>query len=127
MRILIADDNQMIRRAISRLLDEYTGYEVCGEAANSSETIQQVADLRPDLVLLDVSMPGANGLETALLLKQKLPSTKVLIVSQHDPKPLQAFCLEAGADGSVDKARLSTDLIPAIQRVCREPNNKIAN
>jgi two-component system, NarL family, response regulator NreC len=117
MRILIADDNEFVRRGILGLLAEQVGYEVCGEAADSADAIQKARELHPDLILLDVSMPGTNGLETARILKQKLPQTKILIISQHDPKQMLPRSLEAGADGSVDKARLGSDLLPAIREL----------
>jgi two-component system, NarL family, response regulator NreC len=126
MRILIADDNQFVRRGISGLLAQQSDCEVCGEAADSTDAIRKTSELRPDLVLLDVSMPGTNGLETARILKQKLPQTKILIISQHDPKQMLQSSLEAGADGSVDKARLATDLLPAIRQLASRSPGLIA-
>src|SRR5579859_4852851 len=117
MRILIADDNKLVRQAIMGFLEEQGGYEVCGEAADSADTIQKASELHPDLILLDVSMPGTNGLETARILKRKLPQTKILMISQHDRKQMLPRSLEAGADGAVDKARLAGDLLPAIQEL----------
>ncbi len=62
-------------------------------------------------------MPGTNGLETARILKEELPQTRILIISQHDPKQMLLRSQEAGADGSVDKARLGSDLLPAIREL----------
>ena len=115
MRILIADDNQFIRRGIVRLLAQEDGIQVCGEASDSAEAIEKATELQPDMILLDISMPGGNGLETARLLKQKFPETKILIVSQHDAKQLLPRSLEVGASGCVDKARLAIDLLPTIR------------
>jgi two-component system, NarL family, response regulator NreC len=117
VRILIADDNEFVRRGIVGLLAEQVGYEVCAEAVDSAGAIRKAGELHPDLILLDVSMPGTNGLETARILKEKLPQTKILIISQHDPKQMLPLSLEAGADGSVDKARLGRDLLPAIRQL----------
>jgi two-component system response regulator NreC len=117
VRILIADDNALVRRGILGLLAGQTGCEVCGEAVDSADAIQKENELQPDLILLDVSMPGTNGLETARILKQKLPRIKILIISQHDSKQMLPRSLEAGADGSVDKARLGSDLLPAIRKL----------
>lgn len=117
MRILIADDNTSVRRGILRLLAEEPSVEVCGEAADSVGAIQKAAELNPDLILLDVSMPGTNGLETARLLKKKLPAVKILIITQHDPKQMLPASLEAGASGCVDKARLAIDLLPTIRNL----------
>ena len=88
---------------------------MCGEAADSPETIQKAAELRPDVILLDVSMPGIDGLHTTRLLRGKLPDVKVLIITQHDPKQIVESALEAGASGCVDKARLAIDLLTAIR------------
>jgi len=115
MRILIADDNPMVRRGIAALLSSDAECEVCGEAADSPETLSKAGNLRPDLILLDVSMPGASGLETARLLRRQLPSVKILILSQHDPDQLRGPSLEAGAQGCVDKSRVGTDLLFAIK------------
>jgi DNA-binding NarL/FixJ family response regulator len=115
LRILIADDNDLIRRGIAGLLAA-DGLQVCGEARDSAETIQKASDLQPDLVLLDVSMPGISGLETARQLRRQFPSIKILIMSQHDPAQLATSARDAGAHGCVDKARLASDLLPAIRQ-----------
>ena len=119
MRILVADDNQLVRRGIVGLLSRAQGCEVCGEASDASETLQKADALRPDLVLLDVSMPGTNGLETARLLRRQVPETKILIMSQYDSGQLLPRSLEAGAQGCVDKASIAADLLPAIHKVVR--------
>lgn len=115
MRILLADDNQFVRRGIAALLAQQDGWELCGESSNSQETIEKVSELHPDLVLLDVSMPGRNGLETTRVLKQRFPQTTILLITQHDPRQMLPRALELGASGCVDKARLALDLLPAIR------------
>jgi DNA-binding NarL/FixJ family response regulator len=117
MRILIADDHPLVRRGIAGMLSRETNWEICGEASDARETLERAAELRPDVVLLDVSMPDANGLETARLLRQRVPSVKILIMSQNDPHHLLAPALEAGAQGCVDKVRIGTDLVSAIRSV----------
>ena len=117
MRVLIADDNELVRRGIVKLLSGDEDLEVCGEASDSSETLQKADELMPDLILLDVSMRGINGLETAQLLRQKRPAFKILIISQHDPNQLLPRSLEAGADGCIDKARMATDLLPTLRNL----------
>jgi DNA-binding NarL/FixJ family response regulator len=115
MRILIADDNQLVRRGIIGLIGKESGITVCGEAPDSAGAIQQAGELHPDTMLLDISMPGLNGLETARILKQKFPEIKILLISQHDPEQVRSRALEVGASGCVDKARLGTDLLPALK------------
>lgn len=117
MRVLIADDNALIRRGVAGLLSADKDIVVCGEASDSAETLKKADELKPDLVLLDVSMPGNNGLQTAQLLSQRLPSLKILIVSQHDPNQLLPRSLEAGAHGCIDKGRIATDLLLTVRRL----------
>jgi DNA-binding NarL/FixJ family response regulator len=116
MRILIADDNDGVRRGVVRLLSE-TGWKVCGEARDGSEALQKARELLPDVILLDFSMPGMNGLEAARLLRQELPQAKILVISQHDPIHLLARVVEAGGDACVDKGRLGTDLVASIKSI----------
>jgi DNA-binding NarL/FixJ family response regulator len=114
MRILIADDNEWVRRGVTNILAPKSHWEVCGEAKDGAETIQRAAELVPDLILLDVSMPGLNGLDVARMLREKVPATKILIMSQHDPVLLLPRAIEAGAHACVDKSHLSTQLLPMI-------------
>lgn len=115
MRILIADDNEYVRRGVRNILAPVTDWKVCGEAKDGTEAVQQAAALLPDLILLDVSMPGISGLEVARLVRRQVPETKILVMSQHDPALLLPHAMEAGADGCIDKNRLSTHLLPAIE------------
>ena len=115
MRILIVDDNQLVRRGVAEILASLADCEVCGEASNGMEALQKSLEMRPDLVLLDISMPGISGLETARLLRQKLPEITILIMSQHDPVQLLPSVLEAGAYSCLDKTRIATDLPDAIK------------
>jgi DNA-binding NarL/FixJ family response regulator len=114
MRILIADDNEWVRRGVTNILAPNSHWEVCGEAKDGAETLQRAAELGPDLILLDVSMPGLNGLDVARMLREKAPTTKILIMSQHDPVLLLPRAIEAGAHACVDKSHLSTQLLPTI-------------
>ncbi len=115
MRILLADDNRHVREAIVQLLAVESDVEVCAEAVDSVDALEKAAELQPDIILLDVSMPGRDGFETARDLKQKLPQIKVLIISQHDPELILPRALAAGADGCLDKSRLGTELLPALR------------
>jgi DNA-binding NarL/FixJ family response regulator len=117
IRVLIADDNERVRRGIASLLSSENGWEVCAEASDADETLKKADELRPILILLDVSMPGMNGLNTARLLREKFPEVKILIISQHDPKQLLPRSLEVGAHGCIDKARLAVDLLPTLRNL----------
>jgi two-component system response regulator NreC len=115
MRVLIADDNELIPRGIAGILSADKDMEVCGEASDSTETLKKADELSPDLILLDVSMPRTNGLNTAQVLRQQLPSLKILIISQHDSNQLLPRALEAGAHGCIDKGRIATDLLLTVR------------
>jgi len=123
MKILVADDNQWVRRGVINILALMPHWEVCGEANDGTEAIQKAAELLPDLILLDVSMPGLNGLDVARLLREKVPAAKILIMSQHDPAVLLPRAIDAGAHGCVDKSRMSTELLPAIASVMEVVDN----
>jgi two-component system, NarL family, response regulator NreC len=114
MRILVADDNAAVRRGVLDILATDRNYEVCGEAKDGKDAIEKAKDLIPDLVLLDISMPGLNGLEVARLLREEIPGTAIVIISQHDPSLLLPRAREAGAHACVDKSRLGTDLLRTI-------------
>lgn len=117
MRILIADDSDMVRRGVRRILSSEATWEVCGEARDGTEVLLKARELLPDLILLDVSMPGLNGLEVARLLRQEVPEAKILVMSQHDPIVLLPRAVEAGAHACVDKGRLGTVLLPTIKSI----------
>jgi DNA-binding NarL/FixJ family response regulator len=117
MRILIADDNPLVRRGILRILSSENGWKVCGEASNAAETFQMCVAMRPDVILLDVNMPGASGLETSRLLRHELPEIRILIMSCHDPVQLLPGARKAGADGCLDKAAITTQLVDTIRKL----------
>ena len=117
MRILIVDDNERIRRGVFNILASKKNWNVCGEARDGMEAIRKARELLPDLILLDISMPGLNGLEAARLLRQEIADTKILLMSQYDPIPLLPGAIQAGANGCVDKSRLGTDLLSSIERI----------
>jgi DNA-binding NarL/FixJ family response regulator len=115
MRILIADDSEMIRKSMIAILRCRPAWEVCGESPDGADAVQKAINLRPDVVLLDISMPGKNGLEAARIIRQELRDVKILIVSLNDAGLTLPSALAAGADGCVGKDRLTTDLVAAIE------------
>ena len=117
IKILIADDHALFREGIRALLSSYNDLEVAGEAADGSEAIEQVKKLRPDIVLLDIAMPGLGGLETTLELKKFLPEVKILILTQYANREYVYRFLKAGVSGYVVKRAAGAELVAAIRAV----------
>jgi signal transduction histidine kinase len=115
VRILIADDHELVRQGLRALLAARPAWEVCGEAADGVEAIEKAAQLQPDIVLLDVSMPHLGGLEAAPLICRQSPASQIVIVSQHDPAEMLPSALEAGACGFVSKSDLGSTLLSLIE------------
>jgi DNA-binding NarL/FixJ family response regulator len=117
IRVLIVEDHEAVRRAISTLLARSGEIELCGEAASAREGIDMSSQLRPDVILLDISLPDFSGLEAAPMIQKAVPEGKILVVSQHDPVHMLSQAREAGARGYVTKSKLARDLLPAIRSI----------
>lgn len=115
MRILVADDNDLMRSGMCSLLRSHAGWIVCGEAENGADAIQKAIALEPDVILLDVSMPQLNGFEAARFIHQRMPGSKILVVTEHDAKTLEKLPPQPGVCGYVMKSRLHFDLISAVE------------
>src|SRR6516164_3852710 len=126
VRILIADDHELVREGLRALLASRPAWEVCGEAADGVEAIEKAAELQPDVVLLDVSMPRLNGLEAAALIRRESPASEIVIVSQHDPAEMLPSALEAGARGYVSKSEVGSNLLSLIESMV-QPASPRAN
>lgn len=107
----------MLRRGVIELLSSEAQWEVCGEAKDGAEALQKTRQLLPDLLLLDVSMPGMNGLEVTRLVRKEVPQIKILILTQNDPVALLPSVIAAGGNGCVDKSRLVIDLLTCIKSI----------
>src|SRR5215469_7051608 len=117
VRILIADDHELVRQGLRSLLASRPSWEVCGEASDGREAIEKAAQLKPDIVLLDVSMPRLSGLEAAAIIRQQSPAPEILIVSQHDPGEMLPSALKAGARGFVSKSEVADNLLSTIESI----------
>jgi two-component system response regulator NreC len=115
VRILVADDNDLMRSALCALLREHAGWYVCAEAKSGREAIEKATELKPDVALVDVSMPDLNGFEVANRIYEAFPDSKILIVTEHDPRTLAYAASQPGVRGCVMKSRASVDLIPAVK------------
>ncbi len=116
-QILIADDHGVLRAGLRTLLNTEPGMEVVGEAADCEETLRLAGKLRPDVVLLDISMPGFGGIEAARRLKRALPDTRVLILTVHEDESILKEAMHVGAAGYIIKRAVESELINAIHAV----------
>jgi PAS domain S-box-containing protein len=119
MKILIVDDHEVVRRGVSSLLRKDRSYEICGEAADGRDAIQQARDLCPEVIVMDISMPNMNGLEATRTIRELLPHSEVLIMSQHDSPQVVQQAFHAGARGYVVKSSLARELLNAVAIVGR--------
>jgi DNA-binding NarL/FixJ family response regulator len=117
VRIVIADDHEIFRRGLRSLLESHTNWQVCGEAVNGREAIERVQELKPDVVVLDVTMPQMNGLEAAREIRRNIPESKVVILSQHEAALMKQSALAAGAGAYVTKSEVSRELMSAIETI----------
>lgn len=115
MRILIVDDHEVVRRGVLSLLSAEPGFEVCGEAVDGLDAIDKAQLLKPEVVVMDISMPNLNGLDASREIRRILPQTKILILSQHHLQEMIRQAFAAGANGYVVKTAVSTELVAAVK------------
>jgi len=117
LRILIADDHDVVRCGLRRLIEAQAGWEVVAEAGDGKDAIGKAAETKPDIAVLDYSMPLINGIEATRQIRANLPETEVLIFTIHDDEKLIEELLRAGARGYISKAAAKQDLLDAIEMV----------
>ena len=117
IRTFVADDHPLFREGVVHSLCVDPGFVVVGEAGSGEETLEKVAQLRPDLVLLDVSMPGISGIETARRIAQTAPQTRIMMLTVDDRGPSLLAALKAGAHGYVLKGVAATELREIARRI----------
>jgi DNA-binding NarL/FixJ family response regulator len=117
IRVVVADDHTIVREGIRQVLDGTEGITVVGEAATGPDAFERAQALVPDVVVLDVSMPGESGLEVAKRLKRALPATRVLMLSVYDNTEFVLEAVRAGADGYLLKDSSPSELRAAIRKV----------
>ncbi|HET7207775.1 MAG TPA: response regulator transcription factor [Terriglobales bacterium] len=115
LRILVADDHEIVRRGVCTLLASHPGWQVCGEARDGLQAVELARNLNPDVVVLDISMPGMNGLDAARAMLQQNADRKVLILTISDSDELVREALRTGIRGFVQKSDAGRDLVLAIE------------
>ena len=119
LRLLVADDHEIVRKGLRSILEQQPGWQVAGEAKDGRETVAKAKELKPDVIVVDISMPSLNGLEATRQMLKEDAKTKVLILTMHDTDPLIREVLDAGARGYVLKSDASRDLVTAVEAVRR--------
>jgi len=119
IRLLLVDDHAILTAGLRALLGYHDDIEIVGEAGNGTEALELVGELRPDVVLMDIAMPGLNGIEATRLIREQYPHTRVLVLSQHGERQYVFAVLQAGATGYILKRALGSDLLGALRAVAR--------
>lgn len=120
IRVLLVDDHTVLRAGLRMLINAERDMEVVGEAADGEQAVQQAQAVGPDVVLMDIAMPGLNGLEATRRIRQCCPRARVLMLSMHDDEAYLREALEAGATGYTLKQAADTELLAAIRAVARD-------
>lgn len=116
-RILIVDDHEVVRLGLKSLLDRHPQFEVVGEAGTAKESLEQVARLHPDVVLMDIRLPGTSGIDACEEITTKYPTTKVIMLTSYAEDEMLFSAIRAGASGYVLKQIGAEDLVRAIESV----------
>ena len=119
IKVMLVDDHDLVRLLMKERLERVGGIEVVAEASSGEEAIRQAKDTQPDIVLLDVNMPGIGGLETARVLKRVDERIRIIIVSVHQDGPFPMRLLEMGVEGYLTKSAAPNELVSAVRAVFR--------
>ena len=119
LRILIADDHDVVRSGLRHMIEAQPGWSVCGEATNGRDAVDMAKELVPDIVILDHAMPDLNGLEATRLIKKAVPSAEVLIFTMHESEQLVRDILAAGARGYLMKSDAARYVVLAVDSLSR--------
>jgi DNA-binding NarL/FixJ family response regulator len=116
-RVLIVDDHTFIRRGIQSILDSSPGWEYCGEAENGIAAVRMAAEIKPDIIIMDVSMPGLNGLEATRVIHEAQPEIKIVLLTLHDSVEILRSGFQAGAQAYLLKSEAEQELLRALSSI----------
>ena len=116
-RLLLVDDHEIFRRGLRALLEPFPEWQICGEAVDGMDAIEQCKLLKPDIIVMDVSMPRLNGLEAARLIRKETPEPRIVMITQHDSPQIRTAALEAGAQAFVTKSAVGSELVSALRNL----------
>jgi DNA-binding NarL/FixJ family response regulator len=119
-RVLIVDDHAFIRRGVQTILHPFPEWEFCGEAENGKEAIRMADELKPEVIIMDISMPGLNGIEATRAIRKTQPSVKIVLLTLHDSSELLRIAFRAGARGYLLKTDAEQELVKALLVVVGE-------
>jgi DNA-binding NarL/FixJ family response regulator len=114
MRVLLVDDHAIVRHGVCAILSSREDIEVCGEAGDGKEALQKAVQLKPDLIVMDITMPLLSGFDASVKIRKVLPDVPILILSMHDSQTVRQACRRAGAQGYVSKAKAGEILLRAV-------------
>ncbi|MDH3744743.1 MAG: response regulator transcription factor [Acidobacteriota bacterium] len=116
-RVLLVDDHEVLLEGLSALLDKEAGVEIAGRAGNGEEAIERAFELEPDVIIMDLMLPGMNGIEATRQIRERLPNTKILCLSMHADKRFVSAAFDAGASGYVLKEEPLSTVIDGLRAV----------
>jgi DNA-binding NarL/FixJ family response regulator len=116
-RVLIVDDHAFIRRGVQSILQSFPEWELCGEAANGNDAIRFAEEFTPDVILMDVTMPGRNGIEATRIIRNAHPQIKIVLLTLHESPEILRNGFQAGASGYLLKADAEQELVKALSIV----------
>jgi len=119
LRILVADDHDFIRQGTCAVLERQPGWKVCGLAANGREAVAQASQLKPDIVVMDMTMPELNGLDAAVQIKRQLPETEIVLLSAHQSEEVIRSAFKAGVKSFIFKTEAHHLLVESVQALAR--------
>jgi PAS domain S-box-containing protein len=126
LKVLIVDDHELVRRGIRSLLSLAPHTAVCGEAGDGLGALMKARALRPDIVIMDVSMPRMDGIEATKALRQELPETEIIVISQNDPVLVASQVAKSGAHAYIAKSKLGVQLLPTIEGIIHNRQSRLA-